>query len=204
MEISYVAHLRSETKRLKARGRTLGVGRARFSYPLLLSSLLSSFNLRLYILSLSLPLIYTYILLSLSLSLEAPIFPSMRAVSRKGASIICKRIRNAWNVVCDTPLRRLRASDPHPVRIQTHCSLTRSYYLHLRVFVHGRGWKGSGCPLKPRGIFSLKELSRARLPSLCLGIDVSFLGCRVEFHFFRYFILYKHCTESIVIQIQWI
>lgn len=93
MEISYVAHLRSETKRLKARGRTLGVGRARFSYPLLLSSLLSSFNLRLYILSLSFFNIYLYS--SLSLSLEAPIFPSMRAVSRKGASIICKRIRNA-------------------------------------------------------------------------------------------------------------
>lgn len=94
MEISYVAHLRSETKRLKARGRTLGVGRARFSYPLLLSSLLSSFNLRLYILSLSSFNIYLYSF-SLSLSLSAPIFPSMRAVSRKGASIICKRIRNA-------------------------------------------------------------------------------------------------------------
>lgn len=67
MEISYVAHLRSETKRLKARGRTLGVGRARFSYPLLLSSLLSSFNLRLYILSLFSFNIYLY---SFSLSLS--------------------------------------------------------------------------------------------------------------------------------------
>lgn len=99
VEISYVAHLRSETKRLKARGRTVGVGRARFSYPLLLSSLLSSFNLRLYILSLFLWYIYIYICTYIPLSLS-PIFPSMRAVSRKGASIICKRIRNAWNVVC--------------------------------------------------------------------------------------------------------
>lgn len=73
VEISYVAHLRSETKRLKARGRTVGVGRARFSYPLLLSSLLSSFNLRLYILSLFLWYIYIYIyvLIFPSLSLQS-------------------------------------------------------------------------------------------------------------------------------------
>lgn len=70
VEISYVAHLRSETKRLKARGRTVGVGRARFSYPLLLSSLLSSFNLRLYILSLFLWYIYIYVLIFPSLSLS--------------------------------------------------------------------------------------------------------------------------------------